>query len=95
MKVVNQRLLILPDPKKEKTEGGIVIPDTAKDKPISGIIKRVPIDLDPELKNLYKPGIRVWYFSYSGTRLKLKLDGDEKETEYEFIRVKEILGIEE
>ncbi len=94
MRVVNQRLLILPDPKKDLTEGGIAIPDTAKDKPISGTIKRIPIDLPDNLKIIYKVGVRVWFFSYSGTQLKLKLDGDEKETEYEFVRVKEILGVE-
>jgi chaperonin GroES len=64
---------------EEKTKGGIIIPDTAKEKPQEGEIiavgpggrdengKLIPIDL--------KPGNRVLFGKWSGT--EVKLDGEE------------------
>ena len=64
---------------EEKTKGGIIIPDTAKEKPQEGEViavgpggrdengKLIPIDL--------KPGNRVLFGKWSGT--EVKLDGEE------------------
>ena len=38
LEVTNKRLVILPDPPEKFSEGGIEIPDTATEKPISGVV---------------------------------------------------------
>ncbi len=73
------RLVITPLKQDEVTASGLVIPDTAKEKPQQGEVvsvgpgrlddngKRVPIDV--------APGDRILYAKYTGT--EIKLDGDE------------------
>jgi chaperonin GroES len=76
---LGDRVVIKPQPKEEITKGGIVLPDTAKEKPMDGKIlavgpgslddsgKRVPLDV--------KVGDIVIYAKYAGT--EIKEDGEE------------------
>ena len=78
-------------PEEEKTTGGIIIPDTAKEKPQRGQIvatgkgrvtedgKTLPLEV--------KVGDKVLFGKYSGT--ELKLDG----TEFLMMREEDILGV--
>ena len=76
---------------EEKTKGGIIIPDTAKEKPQEGEIiaagngkmteegKRLPMDV--------KTGDRILYGKYSGTEIKIE------DVEYLIMHQDDILGI--
>ncbi|HOK07148.1 MAG TPA: co-chaperone GroES [Syntrophales bacterium] len=75
----------------EKTPGGIIIPDTAKEKPQQGEIVAVgPGRTDREGKRIpmeVKEGDRVLFGRYAGT--ELKIDGEE----YLMMREDDILGV--
>ena len=63
---INNNLLIkLDEVKEDKTAGGIIIPDTAKEKPQEGEVVAVPTDSDSGLS----VGDRVIYKSFSGTEI--------------------------
>lgn len=76
IKPLGDRVVIRPSPKEEITASGIVLPDTAKEKPQEGVIiavgegklgddgKRVPMEV--------KEGDTVIYAKYAGTEIKLK-----------------------
>ena len=80
LRPLGDRVVVKAAPHEEKTKGGLVLPDTVKEKPIEGIVvavgpgklnddgKRTPIDL--------KPDDRVIYSKYSGT--EVKLDGEDE-----------------
>ena len=78
---------------EEKTKGGLIIPDTAKEKPFEGKVVAVgngKILEDGTIRALaVKPGDRVLFGKYSGT--EVKLDG----VEHLIVREDEILGIVE
>ena len=72
------RVIIRPAAAEEKTKGGIILPDTAKEKPVQGEVvaigpgktedgKRIPIEV--------KVGDKVLYGKYSGT--EVTLNGEE------------------
>jgi chaperonin GroES len=79
LRPLGDRVVIEPTPREEMTKSGIVLPDTAKEKPQEGKIlavgpgafdndgKRVPIDV--------KAGDKVLYAKYAGT--EFKIEGDE------------------
>ncbi|MCD4745994.1 MAG: co-chaperone GroES [Bacteroidales bacterium] len=62
------RVLVEPAPAEEKTAGGIIIPDTAKEKPQKGIIVAVGKGLKDEPMTV-KVGDNVLYGKYSGTEI--------------------------
>ena len=76
---LGDRVLVKPQEQKESKRGGIIIPDTAKEKPQEGLIvatgkgkttedgKVLPMDV--------KPGDKILYGKYSGN--EIKLDGEE------------------
>ena len=76
---LEDRIVVRPNESEEKTASGLVIPDTAKEKPQEGEViavgpggrdesgKLIPIDV--------KPGNRVLFGKWSGT--EVKLDGEE------------------
>jgi chaperonin GroES len=76
---------------KETVKGGIIIPDTAKEKPMEGEVisvgpgkimedgKRSPVDV--------KPGDRVLFGKYAGTEIKID------DVEYVIMREEEILAV--
>ena len=62
------RVLVLPAPAEEKV-GGIIIPDTAKEKPLNGTIVAVGEGTKDE-KMILQAGDRVLYGKYAGTELE-------------------------
>jgi chaperonin GroES len=76
---LGDRVVIRPIPKEEVSKGGIVLPDTAKEKPQEGKIIAVgPGRLTEEGNRIamdVKKGDKVLYSKYAGT--EFKLDGEE------------------
>ena len=64
----DDRVLVLPMESEEKV-GSIIIPDTAKEKPVVGEVKAV--GTDEELKEMIKVGDKVVYGKYAGEELKV------------------------
>ncbi|HHX10164.1 MAG TPA: co-chaperone GroES [Firmicutes bacterium] len=91
LKPLSDRVVLKPVEAEERTKGGIVLPDTAKDKPQEGEVVAVGpgtilkngTKLEPEVK----VGDRVIYSKYSGT--EIKIDGEE----YLIVRESDILAI--
>jgi len=91
IKPLNDRVLVLRTEQEEKTTGGIIIPDTAKEKPQEGKVvavgpgkvndkgERLPLDV--------KENDRVLFGKYSGT--EIKVDG----VEHLIMREDDILAI--
>jgi chaperonin GroES len=86
---LHDRVVVRRIEEKETTRGGIIIPDTAKEKPMEGEIiavgagkrekgERIPLDV--------KPGDRVLFGKYSGTEIKID------DEELLILREEEILG---
>ncbi len=87
------RILVKRVEPKEQVRGGIIIPDTAKEKPMEAKVeadgegknddncKRVPLDV--------KKGDRILIGKYAGTEIKIE------ETEYLILREDEVLAIVE
>ncbi len=90
---LHDRVLVQRVKEEEKTKGGIIIPDTAKEKPIEGKIVAVgngKILEDGSVRKLeVKKGDRVLFGKYSGT--EVKIDGEE----HLILREDDILGIVE
>jgi len=88
---LNDRILVLRIDEEEKTAGGIIIPDTAKEKPQEGRIVAVgPGKTDDDGKRIpleVKKDDRVLFGKYSGT--DIKIDG----VEHLIMREDDILGI--
>jgi len=91
LKPLGDRVLIKPSPREEMTRGGIVLPDTAKEKPQEGTVlavgpgrrldsgELVPLDV--------KVGDKVLYAKYAGTEVKLN------EEDHLILRESDLLGI--
>lgn len=86
LKPLADRVLIKPSPAEEKTASGIIIPDTAKEKPLQGEVVAVG-NGKPEEPLTVKVGDKVMYGQYSGT--EVKLDGDT----YLIMRESDVYGI--
>ena len=71
LKPLADRVLIEPAPAEEKTASGIIIPDTAKEKPLKGKVVAVGNGKPDEPMTL-KEGDTVIYGQYSGTEIKLE-----------------------
>ena len=71
MKPLADRVLIEPAPAEEKTASGIIIPDTAKEKPLRGTIVAAG-NGKPDEPMTVKVGDSVIYGQYSGTEIKLE-----------------------
>jgi len=69
MKPVNDRVVIKPAKAEEKTKGGIIIPDTAKEKPQKGKVIAVGPGKDGN-KPTVKKGDVVLYGKYAGQELQ-------------------------
>ncbi len=78
LKPLHDRVLVKPLEAEEKTAGGIIIPDTAKEKPIKGrVISAGPgvRGEDGKLQPLdVKKGDEILYGKWSGTEVKLNGD---------------------
>ena len=90
---LHDRILVKRIEEKETAKGGIIIPDTAKEKPQEGVVVaigqgkkndkgvRVPLDV--------KVGDRILWSKYSGTDLPIKIDDED----YLIVREEEVLGV--
>ena len=71
IKPLADRVLILPAPAEEKTIGGIIIPDTAKEKPLKGEVVAAGNGTKDE-EMIMKVGDTVLYGKYAGTELEFE-----------------------
>ena len=86
IKPLADRVLIKPAPAEEKTVGGIIIPDTAKEKPLQGeVIAAGNGTKDEEM--VLKTGDNVFYGKYSGT--EVEFDGEK----YLIMRQSDVLAV--
>ena len=74
IKPLADRVLILPKAAEEKTIGGIIIPDTAKEKPLTGKVVAVGPGT-AEVKMEVAEGDTVLYGKYAGT--EIHIDGED------------------
>ena len=86
IKPLADRVLISPAPAEERTIGGIIIPDTAKEKPLKGEVVAVGNGTKDE-EMIVKVGDTVLYGKYAGT--EIELEG----TKYLIMRQSDILAI--
>lgn len=93
LKPLNDRVLVLRIEEDEKTVGGIIIPDTAKEKPQEGKVVAVgPGKMDDEGKRIpmdVKENDRILFGKYAGT--DVKIDG----VEHIIMREDDILAVVE
>ena len=71
IKPLADRVLIKPAAAEEKTVGGIIIPDTAKEKPLQGEVIAVGNGTKDE-EMVVKPNDKVLYGKYAGTEIELE-----------------------
>ncbi|HPU47530.1 MAG TPA: co-chaperone GroES [Bacteroidales bacterium] len=86
IKPLADRVVIEPAPAEEKTAGGIIIPDTAKEKPLKGTVVAVGNGKKDEPMTV-KVGDQVLYSKYAGT--EITIDGKE----YLIVKESDILAI--
>jgi len=86
IKPLADRVLVKPAPAEEKTVGGIIIPDTAKEKPLKGEVVAVGKGTKDE-EMVLKSGDNVLYGKYAGT--EIELDGET----YLIMRQSDVLAI--
>jgi len=88
---LHDRILVRRVEEAETTRGGIIIPDSAKDKPQEGEVISVgkgKINEEGKIRPLdVKEGDRILFGKYSGT--EIKLDGED----YVIMREEEVLGV--
>ena len=88
---LGDRVVVKRVKEEEKTKGGIIIPDTAKEKPIEGEVLAIgsgKIADDGSVRKLdVKVGDRILFGKYSGT--EVKVDGEERL----ILREDDILGV--
>jgi len=91
LRPLHDRILVKRVEEKEQIRGGIIIPDTAKEKPQEGEVIAVGqgkvLDNGTKVEMAVKAGDRVLFGKYSGS--EVKLDGQE----YLIMREDEILGV--
>lgn len=90
IKPLGDRVLVQADVAEEKTSSGIIIPDTAKEKPQQGKVIAVGtgrIENGTKIEMSVKTGDKVLYGKYAGT--EVTLDGEE----YLIMRESDIMGI--
>jgi len=80
VKPLGDRILVEPVEEKEVKKGGIIIPDTAKEKPQEGEVIAVGAG------KLHEVGDRVLFGEYSGTEIKIE------DEEYLILREDDVLG---
>ncbi|MDL1913096.1 MAG: co-chaperone GroES [Bergeyella sp.] len=85
-KPLADRVLVEPSPAETKTASGIIIPDTAKEKPQEGTVVSVGAGKKEEPLTV-KVGDKVLYGKYSGT--EIKFEGKD----YLIVRESDLLGV--
>jgi len=91
LKPLGDRVLVEPAEEKEAKKGGIIIPETAKEKPTEGLVRALGTgktdDNGKKIPFEVKVGDRVLVSKYGGT--EIKLDGKE----YKILNSDDILGV--
>ena len=79
VKPLSDRIVVKPEPAEEKTASGIILPDTAQEKPQMGTVLATGpgkvSDSGDLVKTTLKNGDKVLYGKYSGT--EITVDGDD------------------
>ena len=93
VKPLHDRVIVKRIEEEETTKGGIIIPDTAKEKPIEGKVVVVGggkvLENGKKLSLEVKKGDKVLFGKYAGT--EIKIDGDE----HLILREDDVLGVVE
>jgi chaperonin GroES len=88
---LHDRVIVKRVKEEEKTKGGIIIPDTAKEKPVEGEVLAVgngKLNEDGTVRKLdVKVGDRILFGKYGGT--EVKIDGEDRL----ILREEDILGV--
>jgi chaperonin GroES len=91
LRPLGDRVVLKPVEREETTKSGIVLPDTAKEKPQEGIVEAVGtgriLDNGTKVANELTVGERVLYAKYAGNEFKLD------EIEYLIISEKDVLAV--
>jgi len=91
LRPLGDRVVVKPVDKEERTKSGIVLPDTAKEKPQEGIVEAVGtgriLDNGTKVPMELKVGDKVLYAKYAGNEFKLE------EIEYLIISEKDVLAV--
>ena len=76
LKPLTDRVIVKPMKQEEKTKGGIIVPDTAKEKPVEGTVIAVgpgKVSEDGKLVKMeVKEGDKILYGKYSGTEVTVE-----------------------
>ena len=93
VKPLQDRILVKRLEEEEKTKGGIIIPDAAKEKPQEAVVIAVgdgkTLENGQKAKLTVKAGDKILFGKYSGT--EIKIDGEE----HLILREDDVLGIVE
>ncbi len=91
LRPLGDRVVVKPVDKEERTKSGIVLPDTAKEKPQEGIVKAVGtgriLDNGTKVPMELRVGDKVLYAKYAGNEFKVD------EIEYLIVSEKDVLAI--
>ncbi|HTY13315.1 MAG TPA: co-chaperone GroES [Candidatus Omnitrophota bacterium] len=88
---LGDRVVVKPEPGEEKTRSGIVLPDSAKEKPQEGTVVAVGagrvLDNGQKVALEVKVGDRIIYSKYGGTEVKIE------DEEYIILQERDILAV--
>lgn len=91
LKMLEDRVLVKPIPQEDRTESGLYLPDTAKERPQKGEVIEVGpgklLENGTRIEPTVKKGDKVLFGKYAGTELKIAGE------EYLILRESEILAI--
>ena len=91
LKPLGDRVVVKPVEREERTKSGIVLPDTAKEKPQEGIVEAVGtgrlLDNGTKVPMELKVGDKILYAKYAGNEFKVE------EIEYLIISEKDVLAV--
>jgi len=91
LRPLGDRVVIKPVEREEKTKSGIVLPDTAKEKPQEGIVEAVGsgrlLDNGTKIPMELQVGDKILYAKYAGNEFKVE------EIEYLIISEKDVLAV--
>ncbi len=93
LKPLNDRIVVKAVKPEEKTSGGIILPDSAQEKPQEAEVVAIgpgkTLDNGKVVKIELKPGDRIIYAKYGGTEVKLD------DNEYVILRQDDVLAVKE
>ena len=91
LKPLGDRVVIKPSDKEEKTKSGILLPDTAKEKPQEGTVQAVGtgriLDSGAKVPMELKVGDKILYAKYAGNEFKID------DVEYLIVSEKDVLAV--